>query len=350
MFPRVSAVDGNNYAIGFEMRLPLAWNGRFFHQGNGGIDGSVVTATGAVGGGAALTHALQQGFAVLSSDAGHARRAGPELRHRPAGPARLRLPGGGQAHADGQERDRRRPTARARTAPTSAAAPTAAATRWWPRRAMPTSTTASSPARRATTCPRRPSPTSSARSATRRWPPTRPTCPPPSRRPSARTVANAVLARCDALDGATDGLVQDIEACQAAFSLTRDVPTCSGARDGSCLSARAEDGDRADLQRRHHQHRRCGVRQLPVRRRPRRAAASRSGSSSRRWRWTPARSASSSAGAARADAATFNGPAFALGANIDDAGGAASTPPTRTYTESAHELHDAAQPDQPVDG
>ena len=42
------------------------------------------------------------------------------------------------------------------------------------------------------------------------------------------TVANAVLARCDALDGATDGLVQDTNACQAAFSLTRDVPTCSG--------------------------------------------------------------------------------------------------------------------------
>ena len=33
------------------MRLPNAWNGRFFYQANGGIDGSVVTATGAVGGG-----------------------------------------------------------------------------------------------------------------------------------------------------------------------------------------------------------------------------------------------------------------------------------------------------------
>jgi hypothetical protein len=70
MNERVSPVDGKTYAIGFEMRLPLVWNGRFFHQGNGGIDGSVVTATGASGGGP-LTHALQQGFAVLSSDAGH---------------------------------------------------------------------------------------------------------------------------------------------------------------------------------------------------------------------------------------------------------------------------------------
>src|SRR5690242_8797431 len=30
MYSRTSAVDGHNYAIGFEMRLPHAWNGRFF--------------------------------------------------------------------------------------------------------------------------------------------------------------------------------------------------------------------------------------------------------------------------------------------------------------------------------
>src|SRR5438105_5407911 len=40
MLDRVSAVDGKSYAIGFEMRLPVAWNGRFFYQANGGIDGS----------------------------------------------------------------------------------------------------------------------------------------------------------------------------------------------------------------------------------------------------------------------------------------------------------------------
>ena len=51
MNERTSAADGQSYAIGFQMRLPKAWNGRFFHQGNGGIDGSVVTATGSFGGG-----------------------------------------------------------------------------------------------------------------------------------------------------------------------------------------------------------------------------------------------------------------------------------------------------------
>jgi len=71
MFRRVSPVDGKSYAIGFEMRLPRNWNGRFFYQANGGVDGSVVTATGPVGGGGPLDNALNQGFAVLSSDAGH---------------------------------------------------------------------------------------------------------------------------------------------------------------------------------------------------------------------------------------------------------------------------------------
>ena len=36
MNQRVSAVDGQTYAIGFEMRMPRAWSGRFLYQGNGG--------------------------------------------------------------------------------------------------------------------------------------------------------------------------------------------------------------------------------------------------------------------------------------------------------------------------
>ncbi|MBI3367256.1 MAG: tannase/feruloyl esterase family alpha/beta hydrolase, partial [Burkholderiales bacterium] len=34
MNQRTSAVDGKTYAIGFEMRLPNTWNGRFFYQAN----------------------------------------------------------------------------------------------------------------------------------------------------------------------------------------------------------------------------------------------------------------------------------------------------------------------------
>ena len=71
MHERLSPVDGQAYAIGFEMRLPRDWNGRFFYQGNGGLDGLIPPAVGAVSGGGPLTHALAQGFAVISSDAGH---------------------------------------------------------------------------------------------------------------------------------------------------------------------------------------------------------------------------------------------------------------------------------------
>lgn len=45
MHERTRAVDGNTYAISFEIRLPKNWNGRFLHQGNGGTDGAVLTAT-----------------------------------------------------------------------------------------------------------------------------------------------------------------------------------------------------------------------------------------------------------------------------------------------------------------
>ena len=77
MNQRVSPVDGKTYAIGFEMRLPVAWNGRFFYQANGGLDGNVLTATGEIGGGGPLNDALNMGFAVISSDAGHSSSQNP---------------------------------------------------------------------------------------------------------------------------------------------------------------------------------------------------------------------------------------------------------------------------------
>ena len=93
MFRRTSAVDGKSYAIGFEMRLPVEWNGRFFYQANGGLDGAVVPAIGGIGGGAPVDSALRKGFAVISSDAGHAgalARASASIRRRGATTATTR--------------------------------------------------------------------------------------------------------------------------------------------------------------------------------------------------------------------------------------------------------------------
>ena len=59
---RVGA-DGKPYAIGFHLRLPADWNGRFLFQGGGGTDGLLGDA---LGGGA-----INQGYAVVSTDAGH---------------------------------------------------------------------------------------------------------------------------------------------------------------------------------------------------------------------------------------------------------------------------------------
>ena len=68
-----TGTDGKHYAIRFEMRLPVEWNGRFLHQGNGGSDGEVKPAIGDISGTRASggIPALARGFAVLSSDSGH---------------------------------------------------------------------------------------------------------------------------------------------------------------------------------------------------------------------------------------------------------------------------------------
>ncbi|WP_416820728.1 tannase/feruloyl esterase family alpha/beta hydrolase [Delftia tsuruhatensis] len=235
MHERVSTVDGQNYAVGFEMRLPRDWNGRFFYQANGGLDGVVSTAVGALGGGP-LGNALQMGFAVLSSDAGHAGSLGPFFGLDP----QARLDYGYQAVG------KLTPMARSALQTAYGKGPDrfylggcsnggrhamVAASRYadqydgiiagnpgtrLPLAAIANIAGAQGYAKLATTA----SDLGTGFTQAER-----------------RLVSQAVLARCDALDGATDGMVQAGAACQASFDLSRDVPTCGGARDGSCLSA-----------------------------------------------------------------------------------------------------------------
>jgi hypothetical protein len=61
---------GRAFGIGFELRLPTEWNGRFLFQGGGGMDGVVSPAVGTVAN-STKGPALQRGFAVVSTDAGH---------------------------------------------------------------------------------------------------------------------------------------------------------------------------------------------------------------------------------------------------------------------------------------
>jgi poly(3-hydroxybutyrate) depolymerase len=232
---RTSPVDGQAYAIGFEMRLPTNWNGRFFYQANGGVDGSVVQATGPVGGGGPLENALNLGFAVISSDAGHQAPTpffgiDPQARLDYGYAAVGKLTPMAKniiqaAYGKGPDRSyiggcsnggRHAMVAAARYAdqydgylvgdpgfrlPLAAIANIAGGKTYASLASTPGDlSTGFTQAERA-------------------------------------LVSNAVLGKCDALDGTLDGLVQDTGACQKAFDLNRDVPTCTGARDGSCLSA-----------------------------------------------------------------------------------------------------------------
>ena len=67
--PRTSAA-GQRLGVGFELRLPVAWNGRFLFEGGGGLDGVLNPAVGGLGG-RAHPPALAQGFAVVTTDGGH---------------------------------------------------------------------------------------------------------------------------------------------------------------------------------------------------------------------------------------------------------------------------------------
>jgi len=239
--------DGRDYAIGFEMRLPQAWNGRFYYQGNGGLDGNVQPALGALGGGP-LTGALAQGFAVISSDAGHTGAQttvfGLEPQARldygyqavakltPMAKALIRT-----AYGKGPDRSyiggcsnggRHAMVAAARLgeqydgyligAP-GYRLPNAALAQLWGAQQFSTLATPGATAPHPLAPQGRIPDLSSAFTPQER-----------------QTVAQAILAQCDALDGARDGMVQDVQACQARFNLQTDVPSCSGERNGQCLS------------------------------------------------------------------------------------------------------------------
>lgn len=231
MNQRVSEVDGQSYAIGFEMRLPMDWNGRYLYQGNGGLDGAIAPAVGRVGGG---ENGLQMGMAVISSDAGHNGSQNPRFGLDP----QARLDYGYQAvgtltpmakalveEAYGQAPHHSYITGGSNGGRHTMVAasrytdeydgflalapgfnlPQAALAQIWGAQQWDTVATAED-LNTALTLPER------------------------------QVLAASILEACDDLDGLADGLVQASDACQEVFSVEHDVPTCDGERDGSCLS------------------------------------------------------------------------------------------------------------------
>lgn len=235
MNERVSEVDGETYAIGFEMRLPSDWSGRFLYQANGGMDGNVNAAVGSFTGGQ-LENGLQQGFAIISSDAGHSGSQNPLFGLDPQarvdygyqavgtltpmakdliaeaygrGPDTSYIAGGsnGGRHAMvastryADQYDGFLPIAPGFNLPQAAVAQVWGAQQW--------NTVATTPGDLNT-----------AFTADER-----------------DVVSQAILDRCDAIDRLADGIVSDGERCAKFFDVERDIPTCDGERDGSCLSA-----------------------------------------------------------------------------------------------------------------
>ncbi|WP_221794030.1 tannase/feruloyl esterase family alpha/beta hydrolase [Oceanobacter mangrovi] len=239
MYPRTSEVDGKDYAIGFQLRLPKDWNGRFYYQANGGLDGSVVTAQGALGGGP-VTGALAKGFAVISSDAGHSPGI-PTFGYDP----QARLDYGYQAVA------KLTPMAKSIIEQVYGKAPDrsyfggcsnggrhtmVAATRYAdmydgflvgaPGYRLPKAAVASIAGAQlyASVDDTEASNLNAAFTAEERT-----------------LVSEQILAQCDSLDGLEDGMVQDHKACQEAFDLDTDVPTCESGRDGTCLTEQQKE-------------------------------------------------------------------------------------------------------------
>ena len=66
-----TGVDGRAYATKFELSLPDNWNGRFLYMGGGGNDGVLRDTTLPTNITSGSPSPLGQGFAVVSTDAGH---------------------------------------------------------------------------------------------------------------------------------------------------------------------------------------------------------------------------------------------------------------------------------------
>lgn len=234
-----TGIDGKPYAIGFELRTPLpdAWNGRFFFQGGGGTNGVIVPATGNLLNAPSGT-ALALGYAVASTDGGHATGQSdatfgvdPQARsdygynavvqvtftakqivlaHYGRPPQRSYFLGCSNGGRDAMVAASRIPFEYDGfvAADPGFQLPKAAIAQQWDSQQF--FAAASAPGQ----LPKDVFPQT-----------------------AMALVAQRILARCDALDGLSDGMVNDRVACQRAFNLASDVPTCSGAADPTCLTA-----------------------------------------------------------------------------------------------------------------
>lgn len=243
-----TGVDNNRYAIGFEVRMPTtaAWNGRFYFQGGGGSDGFLATAWGDLRGnlldetGRPVDNALSRGFAVATTDGGHL-----------ADPASTAAEEQNKFGADPQARIDYGYNAIART---TAIAKAIIAKRYGTVANKSYFVGCSNGGRNALVASQRlqeefdgvyalnPGLDLPLAAVQQAWDTQ-------VLHSLSAQIFNAfsqaemnyvsaqILAKCDKLDGLTDGLIQDQEACSTAFVPATDLATCDGSNSGACLSA-----------------------------------------------------------------------------------------------------------------
>ncbi|QSX33864.1 tannase/feruloyl esterase family alpha/beta hydrolase [Shewanella avicenniae] len=229
-----------NYRIGFEMRLPVDWNGRFYYQANGGLDGSVSNAVGRfMSPNGTDASAITKGFAVISSDAGHAIPApmfglDPQARQDYGYNAVAELTPMAKSlieTAYGKQPDRSYFGGCSNGGRHTMVAATRFADQYdgflvgnpgfnLPKAAVDQMYGIQQYASLVHVDQN--NILTSIQSAITKE--------------EFGVVSKAVVAQCDALDGAADGMINALEACQIAFDFDRDVPVCSGERDGTCLT------------------------------------------------------------------------------------------------------------------
>ena len=232
-------IDGKQYAIGFEMRLPQGWNQRFLHQANGGNDGVVKPALGDMG--VMAQDALSRGFAVISSDSGH----------NAEDPASLAL-GLARGNAFGLDPQARRDYGYSANGPVWVVAQALIEQHYGKKPQRNYMAGCSNGGRHAMVAASRYAdrydgilagapgfnlPKAAVQHAwdIQSWKMVDADIRKAFSPADMTLVADRVVARCDALDQLVDGMVGDLKRCQAVFKPAE--LQCSGAKTDSCLSA-----------------------------------------------------------------------------------------------------------------
>ncbi len=241
--------DGKSYAVGFEVRMPTAgWNGRFFFQGGGGVNGFVATAYGNLRGnlvddnGIPTDNALNRGFAVATTDGGHEAVSGTDAQNQVL---------------FGQDPQARLDYGYNAVARTTTIAKALVAKRYGETANRSYFVGCSNGGRDAMVASQRlPNefdgvfalnpgfqlPKAAVNQAwdTQQLNRISPRIYDAFTQTDLDYVAKAILDRCDPLDGATDGLIQDQTQCMSAFRPSIDLAICS-TPNGTCISSNQRD-------------------------------------------------------------------------------------------------------------